>query len=138
MLAFWVLFQVSEEEAEMNDNEMQSTKKADTRTVSIPAEMWHALLEIAGRQIDPETAEVCWAYELTLDPYRVYPDLPEELQQVERTYFARVLEARCGPNSEIYLTQLGRRSGCGLSVHLQSSMTNCLFKNRPRAVLRGL
>jgi hypothetical protein len=42
----------------MSDNEMQSNEKADTRTVTILAEIWHALLEIAGRQIDRENAEV--------------------------------------------------------------------------------
>ena len=43
----------------MSDDEVQSTEKGDTRTVSIRAEIWHALLEIAGRQIDPETAQIC-------------------------------------------------------------------------------
>ncbi len=56
-----------------------------------------ALLEIAGRQIDPETAEVCWEYALTLDPYGVYPDLPEEYQQVGRAYFAR------SPGSQVWI-----------------------------------
>ena len=62
----------------MGDNEMQSTEKADTRTVSIRAEIWHALLEIAGRQIDPETAEVHWRFGQVVDPYGVYPDLRPE------------------------------------------------------------
>lgn len=30
-----------------------------------------------------------WRYALTLDPYGVHPELPEELQQVGREYFAR-------------------------------------------------
>jgi hypothetical protein len=42
-----------------------------------------------GLEIDPETAEVDWVYARTLDPYGIYPDLPEELQQVGREYFAR-------------------------------------------------
>jgi hypothetical protein len=41
-----------------------------------------------GLEIDPETAEVDWAYVRTLDPYGIY-DLPEELQQTGRGYFAR-------------------------------------------------
>jgi hypothetical protein len=40
--------------------------------------------------VDPDTAEVRWIYALTLDPYGIYPDLPEEHQQVGREYFARV------------------------------------------------
>jgi hypothetical protein len=42
-----------------------------------------------GLKIDPSTAEVCWCYALTLDPYGIDPNLPEELQQVGRAYFAR-------------------------------------------------
>jgi hypothetical protein len=45
--------------------------------------------EKAGRQIDPETAEVFWDYAQTMDPYGIDPDLPEELQQIGREYFAR-------------------------------------------------
>ena len=84
-------------ESAMSDNEMQSTEKANVRMVSIRAEIWRALLKIAGRQIDPETADVCWEYALTLDPYGVYPDLPEEYQQVGRAYFAR------SPGSDIWV-----------------------------------
>jgi len=73
----------------MSDNEMQSTEKADTRTVSIRAEIWHALLEIAGRQIDPKNAEVCCRCRQVVDPYGVYPDLPPECDWVGRLYFAR-------------------------------------------------
>ncbi len=41
--------------------------------------------------IDPATAEVNWTYGQTLDPYGTIPDLPEELQQIGREYFARRL-----------------------------------------------
>ena len=78
----------------MSDNEMQSTEKADTRTVSIRAEIWHALLEIAGRQIDPKTAEVCSVHRQVVDPYGVYPDLPDECDCVGRCYFARAPGSR--------------------------------------------
>jgi hypothetical protein len=47
--------------------------------------------------IDPATAEVEWSYEQTLDPYGVIPDLPKELQQVGREYFAR------RPGSDIWV-----------------------------------
>jgi hypothetical protein len=52
-------------------------------------EQWLAVRKKAGLKIDPETAEVDWRYALTFDPYDVHPDLPEELQQVGREYFAR-------------------------------------------------
>jgi hypothetical protein len=41
-------------------------------------EKWLAIRKKAGRQIDPKTAEVMYKYALTLDPYGVYPELPEE------------------------------------------------------------
>ena len=73
----------------MSDDEVQSTEKGDTRTVSIRAEIWHALLEIAGRQIDPETAQICSMHRQVVDPYGVYPDLPDECDCIGRCYFAR-------------------------------------------------
>jgi hypothetical protein len=78
-------------------NEVQFTEKANVLMVSIRGEIWRALLKIAGRHIDPETAGVCWEYALTLDPYGVYPDLPEEYQQVGRAHFAR------SPGSDIWV-----------------------------------
>jgi hypothetical protein len=44
---------------------------------------------IAMSRATPETAEVEWIYVHTLDPYGVYPELPEECQQVGPEYFAR-------------------------------------------------
>jgi hypothetical protein len=78
----------------MSDNEMQSTETGDTRTVSIRAEIWHALLEIAGRQIDPKKAEVYWRFGQVVDPYGVHPDLPPECDYVGRLYFARTPGSR--------------------------------------------
>lgn len=52
----------------------------------------------AGRNIDPKTAEICWHYALTIDPYGIYPELPEEFQQVGREYFAR------SPDNDIWST----------------------------------
>jgi hypothetical protein len=43
----------------------------------------------AGLEIEPGTAEVEWHYAQTMDPYGIDQDLPEELQQVGREYFAR-------------------------------------------------
>jgi hypothetical protein len=56
---------------------------------SAEVQRWRAVRKAAGLQIDPETAEVVWTYAQTLDPYGVYPELPEEYQQVGREYFAR-------------------------------------------------
>lgn len=52
---------------------------------------------LAASKIDPETAEVDWWYAQTLDPYGVYPDLPDECWQVGREYFA------CSPGSDIWV-----------------------------------
>jgi hypothetical protein len=58
---------------------------------------WLAIRKKAGLKINPETAEVDWCYAQTLDPYGVYPELPEECQQVGREYFAR------SPGSDIWV-----------------------------------
>jgi hypothetical protein len=79
---------------EENTKNQTPTEK---RYVTIRQDLWFALLKIAGQQIDPDTAEVFWTYGLTLDPYGVYPDLPEEYQQVGREYFARA------PGTEVWL-----------------------------------
>ena len=58
---------------------------------------WLAIRKEAGLKIDPKTAEVEWTYALTLDPYGVWPELPEEYQQVGREYFAR------SPGSDVWV-----------------------------------
>jgi hypothetical protein len=58
-------------------------------TDQMTVEQWLAIRKEAGLQIDPETAEVTWKYAQTLDPYGIYPNLPEDCQQVGREYFAR-------------------------------------------------
>jgi hypothetical protein len=78
----------------MSDNEMQSTEKANVRMVSIRAEIWHALLKIAGRQIDPEHAEIRWRFGQVVDPYGLSPDVPAECDCVGRCYFARAAGSR--------------------------------------------
>jgi hypothetical protein len=87
MLVFWVFR--NEGKAAMSDNGIKPTENADTRFVTIRAETWRALLEIAGRQIDPESAEVHWCFRQVVDPYGVYPDLPPECDCVGRCFFAR-------------------------------------------------
>lgn len=58
-------------------------------TVNLTVEEWRAWRRAAGRQINPQNAEVDWRYALTLDPYGVRQDLPDECRQVGREYFAR-------------------------------------------------
>jgi hypothetical protein len=60
-------------------------------------EEWLAIRNEEALKIDPTTAEVEWTYAQTLDPYGVYPDLPEEHRQVGREYFAR------SPGSDIWV-----------------------------------
>jgi hypothetical protein len=88
-LGLILFFEVTARKAAMNDNEMQSTENTDARIVSIRAEIWHALLEIAGRQIDPETAEVCSMHRQVIDPYGFYPDRSVEHDCIGRLDFAR-------------------------------------------------
>ena len=52
-------------------------------------EDWLAIRKEEGHKIDPSTAEVDWNYALTLDPYGVGLEVPEEYRQVGREYFAR-------------------------------------------------
>jgi hypothetical protein len=74
----------------INDtNIMNPTDSANMPQEQITTEQWLAIRKEAGLHIDPETAEVEWWYALTLDPYGVHPELPEEYQQVGREYFAR-------------------------------------------------
>ena len=65
--------------------EIDARKTVDELTL----EQWLQMRKEEGRKIDPETAEVWFTWAQTLDPYGVYPDLPEECQQVGRAYFAR-------------------------------------------------
>jgi len=89
MLCVPDFFEVTVRKAAMSDNEMQSTERANARMVSIRATIWHALLQTAGRQVDPENAEVCWWFGQVADPYGVYPNLPPEYDCIGRLYFAR-------------------------------------------------
>jgi hypothetical protein len=81
---------------ENKSNKRQTNEKAEELTIKakqsveeMKVKKWLAIRKKAGRKIDPETAEVCWIYAQTLDPYGVYPEIPEEYQQVGREYFAR-------------------------------------------------
>jgi hypothetical protein len=52
-------------------------------------EEWLAIRKEAGLKIDPETAEVWWNWGQIMDPYGIHPNLPHELDQIGRLYFAR-------------------------------------------------
>ena len=62
----------------MSDGEVkvkgQSTSIEQMGTVTIDWKIWKALLKIAGRQINPETAKVCKLAVQITDPYGVHPD----------------------------------------------------------------
>jgi hypothetical protein len=77
----------------MNSNtqttESTSATAREQYSVTVNRKIWQELLKIAGRQIDPENAEVCWWFGQVVDPYGVRPDLPPECDCVGRLYFAR-------------------------------------------------
>ena len=70
---------------------MQSNKK-------LSVEQWLQVRKEAALDIDPQTAEITWHWRNVLDPYGVYPDLPEEYRQIGREFFAR------SPHSEIWVS----------------------------------
>ena len=74
-----------------------SDKNANTIEDQLTVEQWLQIRKEEGPRIDPETAQVMWWYAQTLDPYGVYPDIPEECNCVGREYFART------PGSDIWV-----------------------------------
>jgi hypothetical protein len=82
--------QVAAVPTENNEVVSMSDTVEETRRVTIREEIWQALLKIAGRQIDPATAEICKVPCQVADPYGVYPDpLPPEFDCVGNFRFAR-------------------------------------------------
>jgi hypothetical protein len=75
----------------MNDEERKQAMLDEER------EQWLKIRKEAALHIDPATAEVTCFKCLILDPYGVGPELPEEYQQMGRTYFARA------PGSDIWV-----------------------------------
>jgi len=89
---------------EIKSNKQETNEKAEKLRIKakqsveeMKVKKWLAIRKKAGRKIDPETAEVCCIYAQTLDPYGIYPELPEEYQQVGREYFAQ------SPGSDIWV-----------------------------------
>ena len=118
----------------MSDNEMQITEKTDTRTVSIRAEIWHALLEIAGRQIDQKARKSIGVFDRSSILTEFTPISHPNVIASDVAFSPGLLEPWCGSNLETCRRQLARHSGCGLAVCLPSSTTKCLFENTARAV----
>jgi hypothetical protein len=77
--------------------EIDMKTNSGTTGNELSVEQWLAIRKEAGLRIDPATADVMWCHALTLDPYGVKPDLPEEYHQVGREYFARA------PGSDIWV-----------------------------------
>jgi hypothetical protein len=82
-----------------NKDGMKQVAEIDESTTEdqLTVEQWLQIRKEGGKKIDAETAEVTWIYGLTVDPYGVIPDLPEELRQVGREEFARA------PGSDIWV-----------------------------------
>jgi hypothetical protein len=83
----------------MNTETTESTSATagDQHTVTIRRRIWQELVMIAGRQIDPENAEVYWEFGPVADPYGVYRNLSSEHSCVGRLYFAR------NPGSSVWI-----------------------------------
>jgi hypothetical protein len=71
----------------------------EANPVSPEVQLFLAGREREGALIDPESAEVCWQYGSTLDPYCVY-DLPAQFTQIGREYYAR------RPGSDIWVSYI--------------------------------
>src|SRR4051794_12125572 len=61
-------------------------------------QQWVEIRKAEGLKIDPETAEVDWAYRYTTDPCGVEKDLPDQCKQIGREWFARA------PGSDIWVS----------------------------------
>jgi hypothetical protein len=61
----------------------------ESERIKIKKQRWLAARQEEALRIDPETAEVTWDYRETFDPYGITRNLPEDLQQIGREYFAR-------------------------------------------------
>jgi hypothetical protein len=95
---------------------------------------WLEARKAAALQIDPETAQVMWAYIWDFDPYGLYANLPEELRQAGRGYFAR------DPGSDIWVEfgdlpkavgdQLWEKHGTKLSLTICVDEDDHTYLNR--------
>ena len=82
-------------------------------------EDWLGIRKNEGLKIAAQTAEVDWSYAQVLDPYGVYPDLPEECDCVGRAYFAR----RPGSKIGVEFGDLPEKTCKELVGQLESGLT---------------
>lgn len=68
-----------------------------TKIEGMTVEQWLEIRKETAHKIDPDTAEVDWAYAQDGDPYGVYGEMPAEAQQVGREAFAR------SPGSKVWV-----------------------------------
>lgn len=78
---------------ELSEDELERAASAASDTHAIAGEQFRRFArpderEQVGRRIDPAKAHVFFVHAQTLDPYGDDPELPEEMQQVGREYFA--------------------------------------------------
>jgi hypothetical protein len=66
-----------------------TTEKDKAMTTNVDIKEWLAARKREALEIDPDNAQVDWAYGQNLDPYGVEPNLPDECYCVGRVYFAR-------------------------------------------------
>jgi hypothetical protein len=118
MLVFWVFR--NEGKAAMSDNGIKPTENADTRFVTIRAETWRALLEIAGRQIDPESGESIGVFDRSSTLTESTPISRPSAIASDVAFSPGLLDPWCGSNLETCRRQLARHFGCGLAVCLPS------------------
>ena len=66
-----------------NEERMTEMTAIETTGNQLTLEQWLEIRKEAGLRIDPETAEVTWSFELTLDPADVSPLLQRRLRPLD-------------------------------------------------------
>jgi hypothetical protein len=79
-------------------------------------EAWLAVHKEAALKIDPETAEVFCGRGFICDPYGFHPNLPEELRQSAKLYFA----SAPGTDIWVYFDDLPEKTKSALWKRLKS------------------
>jgi hypothetical protein len=82
--------------ATLNEGNQEIKMSKSTNFDDQAREKWLAIRKQVGLEINPDTAEVMWAYAETFDPDGIDPELSEDYQ-IGREYFARA------PGSEVWV-----------------------------------
>jgi hypothetical protein len=93
--------------AQLTTKTGQLTTMKKQSAEQIKVKKWLAIRKEASRNIDPETAEVLWAYGQVLDPYGVDPELRRNVVKLEGTTSLAPSEATHGFGLAIH-----RYEGC--------------------------